>query len=361
MINLRDLTQQELESFLESLGHPAYRGRQVYHWVFARRISRLEDMTDLPVGLRRDLSDLASIETPAVAAVSSRARDGTRKYLFEFQDGYRVESVFLPGSSSQTVCISTQIGCTLNCVYCATGRMGFYRNLTAGEMVSQVLEIEREEKAAISNVVFMGMGEPFYNFDAVMKAVQLFADPAGIGLSSRRITVSTIGIVPAIRRIAREGMSAKLAVSLHATDDDRRSRIVPVNRKYPLSPLMKALRAYAHVARYAVTFEYILIKDLNDRPEDAAALPDLLRNIPAKINLIRLHPTDCDLEPSPEERIDSFVKALRDAGLDVTLRASRGLECQAACGQLATQEPPQQKSLKVSSAGAGLANLPDDI
>ncbi len=351
MVNLRDLTQQELESFLESLGHPAYRGRQVYRWVFARRISRLEDMTNLPVSLRRDLSELAGIQTPAVAAVSPRAPDGTRKYLFEFQDGYRVESVFLPGSSNQTVCISTQVGCTLNCVFCATGRMGFYRNLTAGEMVSQVLEIEREEKAAVSNVVFMGMGEPFYNFDAVMKAVQLFADPAGIGLSPRRITVSTIGIVPAIRRIAREGMSAKLAVSLHATDDDRRSRIVPVNRKYPLDPLMKALRAYAHVARYAVTFEYILIKNLNDRPEDAAALPNLLRNIPAKINLIRLHPTDSNLEPSPEERVDAFLKELRDAGLDVTLRASRGLECQAACGQLAAQEPTREKSVKVPQPG----------
>ncbi len=339
MVNLKDLTQQEIESFLVSLGHPSYRGRQLYRWIFSKRARRFDDMTDLPKELRISLSQAATIETVRSVRVSPRAPDGTRKYLFELQDGHRVESVYLPSDSSKTACISTQVGCTLNCVFCATGRMGFFRNLTASEMVSQVFEIESEEETTLSNVVFMGMGEPFYNFDAVMKAVRIFTDTDGVGLSQRRVTVSTIGIVPAIERITREGMPARLAVSLHATTDERRSPIIPVNKKYPLALLMKSLRTYAHVTRYPITFEYILIKDLNDRPEDAAALPHLLRNIPAKVNLIRLHPTGCDLIPSTEERTRTFFEQVRAAKLDVTLRASRGLECQAACGQLAIEQP----------------------
>ena len=360
MVNLRDLTQQELESFLASLGYPAYRGRQLYRWIFARRVSNFDEMTDLPQDLRMQLSHAAMIEIPRIADLSPEAPDGTRKYLFELRDGRYIETVFLPSSTGQTVCISTQVGCSLNCVFCATGRMGFYRNLTTAEIVNQVVEIEREEKTRISHVVFMGMGEPLCNFDAVMKAAHLFADPAGMGLSARHITISTIGIVPAIERIIHERMPAKLAVSLHATNDEQRSQIIPVNKTYPLSLLMKTLRAYAHVTRYPITFEYILIKDLNDRPEDAAALPHLLRNIPAKLNLIRLHPTDCSFKPSPEERVEAFLKELRTAKLDATLRVSRGLECQAACGQLAPQEP-RRNSPASDSVPTDMANLSDDI
>jgi 23S rRNA (adenine2503-C2)-methyltransferase len=344
MVNLKNLTQQELESFLVSLGHPAYRGRQIYRWIFGKRARHFDDMTDLAKELRISLSEESFIETLQSARISPRAADGTRKYLFELQDGYRIESVYLPSDSSKTACISTQVGCTLNCVFCATGQMGFFRNLTASEMLSQVFEIEREEKTTISNVVFMGMGEPFYNFDAVMKALRIFTDPEGVGLSPRHVTVSTIGIIPAIAQLAQEKMPAKLAVSLHATTDEQRSQIVPINKKYPLAPLMKSLRAYAHVTHFPITFEYILIKDLNDRPEDAAALPHLLRNIPAKVNLISLHPTGSDLIPSPEERVRAFFEQVRAAKLDVTLRASRGLECQAACGQLASEEPQHNKS-----------------
>jgi 23S rRNA (adenine2503-C2)-methyltransferase len=360
MINLRDLTRQELESFLASLGYPAYRGRQLYRWIFARRVSNFDEMTDLPQDLRMQLSRAAMIEIPRLAGSSPKAPDGTRKYLFELRDGCHVETVFLPGSTGQTVCISTQVGCSLDCVFCATGRMGFYRNLTTAEIVSQVFEIEKEEETRISHVVFMGMGEPLCNFDAVMKAAHLLCDPTGVGLSARHIAISTIGIVPAIERIIHEGMPAKLAVSLHATNDEQRSQIIPVNRKYPLDLLMKTLRAYAHVTRYPITFEYILIKDLNDRPEDAAALPHLLRNIPAKLNLIRLHPTECNLEPSSEERIVAFLEELRAAKLNATLRASRGLECQAACGQLAPKEP-RRKSSAFNSISTDLANLSDHI
>ena len=336
MNNLRDLTLGELESFLTGMGQPAYRAKQIFRWVFAANACRLEEMTELPQDLRKDLSRIFQISAPRIARLSPRAPDGTRKYLFEYESGDRVEAVYLPGRSSATVCISTQVGCTLNCDFCATGRMGFSRNLSAGEMVSQVLEIEKEENTKIRNVVFMGMGEPFYNFDAVMKALTLFTDPKGLGLSPRRLTVSTIGILPAIERITREGMKAKLAISLHATNDRQRSRIIPINKTYPLESLMKALRSYAHMTRYPITFEYILIKDLNDRPEDAETLPQLLQNIPAKINLLSLHPTGSRWRPSPQERMIAFQQKLRAAGLNVTLRTSRGLECHAACGQLAT-------------------------
>jgi len=353
MNNLRDLTLGELESFLTGMGQPAYRARQIYRWVFAAKARHLDEMTDLPQDLRRELSQTFRIDTPRIADLSPRAPDGTRKYLFEFQRGDRVEAVYLPGASSATVCISTQVGCSLNCEFCATGRMGFSRNLSTGEMVSQVLEIEKEEDAKIRNVVLMGMGEPFYNFDAVMKALTLFTDSKGLGWSARRLTVSTIGIVPAIEKITREGMNAKLAISLHATNDQQRSRIIPVNKTYPLGSLMKALRAYAHVTRYPITFEYILIKDLNDRPEDAEALSLFLQNIPAKINILGLHPTGSTWLPSPQERVVAFQQKLRATGLNVTLRTSRGLECNAACGQLATPIP--------SSVRTGSTNLTDDI
>jgi 23S rRNA (adenine2503-C2)-methyltransferase len=356
MLNLRNLTRQELESFLISSGYPAYRGRQLYRWIFARRVSDFDEMTNLPQDLRAHLSHTAVIESPRIASHSPKASDGTGKYLFELSDGCRIEAVYLPSSSGQTVCISTQVGCPLNCMFCATGQMGFYRNLTTAEIVGQVIEIEKEEQTRISHVVFMGMGEPFFNFDAVMKAVHLFSDRAGMGISARHIAVSTIGIVPAIERLSREPMPAKLAVSLHATNDERRSQIIPINRKYPLELLMKALRTYAHVTRYPITFEYILIKDLNDRPEDAAALPHLLRHIPAKLNFIRLHPTPCNLEPSSEERIASFLEEVRAAKLNATLRASRGLECLSACGQLAPQEPDMKRSISTD-----LANLPNNI
>lgn len=336
MSNLRDLTLGELESFLTGMGQPAYRARQIYRWVFAAKARRLDDMTDLPQNLRRELSQTFQIDIPHIARLSPRAPDGTRKYLFEFESGDQVEAVYLPSGTSATVCISTQVGCTLNCEFCATGQMGFSRNLSAGEMISQVFEIEKEEETKIRNVVLMGMGEPFYNYDAVIKALNLFTDSKGLGLSARRLTVSTIGIIPAIERITLEGMKAKLAISLHATNDRQRSRIIPINKTYPLEPLMKALRSYAHVTRYPITFEYILIKDLNDRPEDAEALPLLVRNIPAKINLLSLHPTGSTWLPSPQDRVVAFQQKLRAAGLNATLRTSRGLECNAACGQLAT-------------------------
>ena len=336
---LTGLNREELERFAASLGEPAYRGRQLYRWIYHRRAGDFSEMSDLPTPFRERLSRAADVGRLALAREPKFSRDRSQKFLFELSDGLRVETVYLPESPGETVCISSQVGCALGCQFCATGRMGFFRNLSAGEIVLQVLECERRARTKLTNVVFMGMGEPFHNYDNVTKAVKLLADPEGIGISASRITVSSVGIVPMLERWIAENPPAKLAISLHATTDERRNQIMPVNKAYPLELLMKSVRRLAHVTKYPVTFEYIMIADLNDRREDAANLKQLLRNVPAKVNLIRLHPTGSQLIPSSDAAINNFMGWLVDEGIDCTLRESRGIEEQAACGMLYTEEP----------------------
>jgi 23S rRNA (adenine2503-C2)-methyltransferase len=333
------LTRDELESFARDLRQPDYRGRQLYRWLYARRVRSFDEMSDLPAAFRNELAARAEPGCLALAQRTRPAKDGTQKFLFELADGLRIESVHLPESPGQTVCISSQVGCALGCVFCATGKMGFYRNLSAGEIVLQVMEIERLIGGALTNVVLMGMGEPLHNYDNVVKAVRLLADKDGLGFTPSSITVSTVGIVPAIERWCNDNPPAKLAVSLHATTDERRLRIVPAARAFPLEALMKSLRRLAHVTRFPVTFEYIMIAALNDRREDAANLWILLRNIPAKVNLIRLHPTGSGLPASNDEAIHRFMGWLVEEGITCTLRESRGVEDSAACGMLFSQEP----------------------
>ena len=336
---LTGLTREELEQFALSIGEPAYRGRQLYRWIYHRRAKDFAEMTDLPAPLRERLSATAQVGSLEVAIAPRRSRDLSQKFLFELADGLRVETVYLPESPGETVCISSQVGCALGCQFCATGRMGFFRNLSASEIILQVLECERRVETKLTNVVFMGMGEPFHNYDNVTKAVRLLADPDGICITASRITVSTVGIVPMIERWIQETPPAKLAISLHGTTDERRNRIMPVNKAYPLEILMKSVRRLAHVTKYPVTFEYIMIAGLNDRREDAANLKLLLRNVPAKVNLIRLHPTGSELVPSSDTAIDQFMGWLVEEGLQCTLRESRGVEDKAACGMLYTEEP----------------------
>lgn len=333
------LTQSELESFAVGLGCPPYRGRQLIHWLYRRRAVSFAEMTDLPADLREQLVDVAEIGRLTVARASTPTADLAQKILFELNDGLRVEAVYLPDSPGRTVCISSQVGCALRCRFCATGQMGLFRNLTAGEIVLQVLEVERLTGAPLTNVVFMGMGEPLHNYEQVLIAVRLLTAADGIGMSKSRITVSTVGIVPMLERWIADDPPAKLAISLHATTDERRSQIVPVNQAFPLAMLMKSLRRLAHVTRFPVTFEYIMIAGLNDRREDAANLQRMLSNIPAKVNLIRLHPTGSDLVPSSDEAIHRFLGYLVEANIDCTLRESRGVDDNAACGMLFTQEP----------------------
>jgi 23S rRNA (adenine2503-C2)-methyltransferase len=333
------LTRNELESFAQSLGEPAYRGRQLFHWLYARRAREFSEMTDLPEALREDLEATASVGGLATGLKSPPSRDGAQKYLFELADGLRVESVYLPDSPGETACISSQVGCAMRCSFCATGKMGFFRNLSAGEIVLQVLEVERLANAKLSNIVYMGMGEPLHNYENVVKSLQILTDKDGLAIPASRLTVSTVGIVPMIDRWCEDNPPAKLAISLHATTDERRARIVPVEKAFPLEDLMKSVRRLAHVTKFTVTFEYIMIAGLNDRREDAANLRYLLRNIPAKVNLIRLHPTGSDLIPSTDSEIRRFMGWLVDEGIDCTLRQSRGVDESAACGMLYTQEP----------------------
>jgi 23S rRNA (adenine2503-C2)-methyltransferase len=336
---LTGFTREELEHFAASLGEPAYRGRQLYRWIYHRRAAEFSEMTDLPAPLREQLSVTSQVGHLALARESQRNRDQSQKFLFELSDGLRVETVYLPESPGETVCISSQVGCALGCQFCATGRMGFFRNLSAGEIVLQVIECERRTQTKLTNVVFMGMGEPFHNYDNVIRAVRLLADSDGLGIPASRLTVSTVGIVPMVERWIADNPPAKLAISLHGTTDERRSRIMPVNKAYPLDVLMKSVRRLAHITKFPVTFEYIMIAGLNDRREDAANLKQLLRNVPAKVNLIRLHPTGSTLTPSSDAAIDLFMSWLVEEGIDCTLRESRGIEDKAACGMLYTEEP----------------------
>lgn len=333
------LTREELESFAQELGEPVFRGRQLYSWLYQKRAASFDEMTDLPTAWRLKLSEVADIGTLELARPAKETRDGSQKFLFELADGLRVESVYLPDSPGETVCISSQVGCTLGCRFCATAKMGLFRNLTTSEIILQVLEVEGHCQTRLTNIVFMGMGEPLHNYENVVAALRLLTDPDGIGLSARRITVSTVGLVPAIERWMLDSPPAKLAISLHATTDERRSELMPVNRAYPLEVLFKTLRRFAHFTRDPVTFEYIMIAGFNDREEDVDNLAHWLKNIPAKMNLIRLHPTGSGLKPSSDEAIERFMGWLTEAGIRCTLRESRGIEDEAACGMLFTQEP----------------------
>jgi 23S rRNA (adenine2503-C2)-methyltransferase len=337
-LSLIGLTRTELESFAAGMGEPSYRGQQLFQWLYHRRAYSFSDLSDLPKAFRERLEEVSEIgHLPVVLRTPSA--DGSVKFLFELADGLRVESVYLPASPGETACISSQVGCAMGCTFCATGKMGFFRNLTAGEIILQVLEVERQAKTTLTNIVFMGMGEPLHNYENVAQALKLLTDDHGMGIAKSRITVSTVGIVPMIERWIAEQPPAKLAISLHATTDEARSAMVPVNRAYPLDMLMKSLRRMAHVTNYPVTFEYIMIAGTNDRHEDVLNLRRLLRNIPAKVNLIRLHPTGGNLVPSSDSEINRFMGWLTEEGIDCTLRQSRGVDQSAACGMLFAEEP----------------------
>ncbi|HEY3295961.1 MAG TPA: 23S rRNA (adenine(2503)-C(2))-methyltransferase RlmN [bacterium] len=338
-ISLIGLTRSELESFAAELGEPSYRGKQLYRWLYHRRARSFEDMSDLPAMFRQKLAESAEAGELTEVLRTLPSADKAVKFLFGLSDSLRVESVYLPESPGETVCISTQVGCALGCTFCATGKMGFFRNLTPGEIVLQVLEIERLIGTRVTNIVFMGMGEPLNNYENVKTALAILTDPEGVGITPSKITVSTVGIVPMIERWMKDLPPAKLAISLHATTDERRSAIMPVNRAFPLDMLFKTLRRFAHVTQHRLTFEYIMIAGYNDRREDAENLHYLLRNIPAKVNLIRLHPTGGDLPPSSDQAIDRFMGWLVEEGIHCTLRESRGVEKSAACGMLYTEEP----------------------
>jgi 23S rRNA (adenine2503-C2)-methyltransferase len=340
-VSLYDLTLPELAERLVALGQPAYRARQVFAWAYKQLVSDYAAMTNLPRSLRHDLEMLLPIATTTpVRAVTSD--DGeTIKTLYRTHDGQFVEAVLMLYPDRATVCVSCQVGCAVGCAFCATGLEGLRRNLTAGEMVQQAVDAAREARRrgrSLTNLVMMGMGEPFHNYEATMKMVAILHEPHGFNFGARRMTISTSGVVPFIDRLANEPYQVNLAVSLHAPNDELRSRLVPINRRYPIADLLAACRRYIEKTGRRVSFEYALMKGINDADEIARELGKLLRGMLCHVNLIPLNPVDVLPYERPDpEGIERFASIVRAAGVPTTVRYSRGVDIAAACGQLRAQ------------------------
>jgi 23S rRNA (adenine2503-C2)-methyltransferase len=346
--DLAALERRELETLVVRLAAEPFHARQIYRWIHRRGVTEVGRMTDLSRGLRARLEAEARVSTPRVVGRDASS-DGTTKFLLELEDGRRIESVFIPDTPAQTFCVSTQVGCAMRCGFCLTGRMGMVRNLTAGEIVGQVRVLAAELGLLETrfNIVLMGMGEPLHNYDQTMKALRMLADEHGFALSPRRVTLSTVGVLPALERLASEPFMPNLAVSLHATTEDLRDALVPVNRKYGLADLIEACRRFPVKRRERITFEYVLLDGVNDSPEDARRLVRLLAGVRAKVNLLPLNEAPgIPFRRPPDERVDRFAKTLADRGVTVSVRKSRGRDIRAACGQLiveGAQRSPGQR------------------
>lgn len=337
-IDLLGLSREELRRLAADWGEPAYRGSQLYHALYAERRCDFSGLSNLPRDLRARLSEQARVGLPTIARKYSSS-DGTIRYVLRLADGQSIEAVFMPEARRQTLCLSTQAGCAVDCRFCATAELGLLRNLTAGEIVGQVLTALEDIRSALkpqTNVVLMGQGEPLLNYENVIGAVRLLADPNGMNIPLRRITLSTSGIVPGIRRLAQEAVRPKLAVSLNATTDEVRTRIMPINNKYPLAHLMAACRDYPLRPWERLTVEYVLLGGVNDTREDAQRLVRLLAGLRAKVNLIPWNAVPgLPFEAPAEEAVAAFQQGVTQRGLLAFVRRSRGQDIFGACGQLA--------------------------
>jgi 23S rRNA (adenine2503-C2)-methyltransferase len=333
-----DLELDELSALLRGWDQPAYRAVQVWHWLYARKATAYRQMTDLPQALRTRLADETRLDGLEVIHESHSSDGETLKWLLRLADGQLIETVLMRYETRRTACLSTQAGCAMGCAFCATGQMGFARNLTVGEIVGQALLVARRLEDGgerLSNVVLMGMGEPFHNYEATLAALRRLNDPDGLNIGQRHITVSTVGVVPGIRRFADEGTQFRLAVSLHAATDQERGRLLPVNQKWPLDELLDAVRYYVKRTARRVTFEWALISGENDTPSQAHALGRLLEGLTCHVNLIPLNPTDGYRgEPSDPQRVARFAEIVAGCSIPVTVRTRRGIDVNAGCGQL---------------------------
>lgn len=337
---LRGMTLREMTDLLAEGGFPAFRAKQLHHWIYRRGAETLDEMGNLPKALREWLPLHSVLGGVEVARVTGE-RTKTRKILFRLSDGRFIESVVMrdEGKGRTSICVSSQVGCAVGCTFCLTGYGGYERQLSPDEIVGQVLAARRhamEPDEPLHGLVFMGMGEPMLNLDAVVKAVRLLSDPEGVALSARRITVSTSGIAPGIAAFGAARTGASLAVSLNATTDAVREKIMPIDRKYPIAELIRAMKDFPLKPRERVTVEYVLLRGVNDDPEDARRLTRLLRPLRCKVNLIMFNPHELlDFEPVPPSTLDDFTRTLVEAGYTVSVRWSKGREIEAACGQLA--------------------------
>ena len=353
---LKGLTQSELERWLvEELGERPFRVTQIWKWLYIRFVSSFEEMTDLSKGLREKLVELARVDAIAVDAVF-RASDGTRKITWKLDSGAIIESVLIPSENRVTLCISSQVGCAMNCQFCLTAKMGLRGHLSTAEIVDQVAQTRRmfEAEGHISNIVFMGMGEPLHNPDNVIPATQILIDRDGLGLSHRKVTVSTSGLVPEIKRLGQQS-DAKLAVSLNATTDEMRDWLMPINRKYPLAVLMETLREFPLRNGDRITLEYVMLKDVNDSLDDARRIVKLIERVPCKVNLIPFNPHEgTEFQTSPRERVEAFRTFLASKHVHTTIRETRGDDRMAACGQLGR---PGEKMPKRMTPPAAMADV----
>jgi len=331
---IHSLDRSELEAWLAKRGEPPFRAGQILQWLYEKRVDDPAQMSNLPQPLRAGLAEDFCFRPLEQRAVEG-APDGVRKLLVRLTDGELIEEVLIPAPSRRTVCVSSQVGCKFACAFCASGRNGLRRNLQPGEMTGQVLLAAAEYGDRVTHVVFMGVGEPFDNYETVLKAARLLNSPEGFGISARRITVSTCGLIPGIRRFACEPEQFELSVSLHAPDDELRTRLMPVNRRYPLNDLLVACRDYTEATGRIITFEYTLVRGVNDTVECARQLIRRLKPFPCRVNLIPLSPTP-EFKGAPPDPVSAayFIRMLGDAGINATLRRSKGGGVQAACGQL---------------------------
>lgn len=348
-IELLGMDEAELEQFVASIGEKPFRGRQIHNWIYQREVNSFYEMNDLPKSLRQKLDDIARISILRVLK-QRVSGDGTRKFLLELNDKKKIETVVIPQSyyknSRYTLCLSSQVGCAVGCSFCATGRSGFQRNLLASEMVGQVLgsnkELTRRLKAngerLISNIVYMGMGEPMFNYDEVVKSIHILNDTDGINIGQRHITISTSGEVKGINRLAKEDLQITLAISLHACNNQLRNILIPMNRKYPLEILLPALGTYIEKTNRRITFEYIMLDNVNISRKDAQDMIKLLKPFLANVNLIPYNEVkDAEYKRPSAHKIKAFYTWLADGGLNVTMREERGADIDAACGQLAAR------------------------
>ena len=334
--DIAELERPELESALEERGHARFHARQIFGWIYRRGVTEAGAMTDLSRELRATLAREFILTTPTLAHRETSA-DGTEKFLLRLADGRHIESVFIPDTPAMTFCISTQVGCAMACAFCLTGKMGLVRNLTAAEIVGQVrvLAGALDMRDTRFNIVLMGMGEPLHNYDETMKALRILADEHGFDMSPRRVTLSTVGLLPALERLAKEPVMPNLAISLHAPTDLQRGELVPINRKYGVGDIVEACKRFPLKKRSRITFEYVLLAGVNDSPQDARRLAKLVAGVKSKVNLIPLNAAaGIPFERPSDAAIDRFAKILADHGVPVSVRKSRGRDIRAACGQL---------------------------
>ncbi len=324
----------ELQDWLEQAGEKKFRAKQIWQWLYQHQVESWEEMKNIPKALREKLADAFIFH--ALEKIEVQESDtGTRKILSQLMDGELIEEVLIPAPDRRTVCVSSQVGCMFGCAFCASGQLGMKRNLKAGEIVGEALSAQREYGDRITNLVFMGIGEPFDNYDEVMRAVRILNDPDGFCLGARRITISTCGVVPGIQRLEEEGLQVELSVSLHAPNDATRDELMPVNVSWSLDELMETCRQYTMRTKRIITFEYTMIRDVNDTAQDCDELVKLLCHFPCRVNLIPLSEIEeYEGKTSRRESVEYFIRRLEGAGINTTVRWSKGVDVNAACGQL---------------------------